>query len=78
MINSIQRINCDECYGHGVIFYGDEDNYAVEPCECVANGQRYLLLLFARTKTKKGLDYQAWLYRRVQQSNRQRKKKGSK
>ena len=36
MINSLQRINCDECYGHGVIFYGDNDDYAVEPCECVA------------------------------------------
>jgi len=36
MINAIERINCDECYGHGVIFYGDDDNYDVEPCECVA------------------------------------------
>jgi len=38
MINSVEQINCDECYGHGVIFYGDNDNYSVEPCECVANG----------------------------------------
>jgi hypothetical protein len=36
MINTLERINCDECYGHGVIFYGDNDDYAVEPCECVA------------------------------------------
>jgi len=35
MINSVQRINCDECYGHGVIFYGDNDDYSIEPCECV-------------------------------------------
>jgi len=35
MINSIERINCDECYGHGVIFYGDNDDYGIEPCECV-------------------------------------------
>jgi len=38
MINSVEQINCDECYGHGVIFYGDENNFDVEPCECVANG----------------------------------------
>jgi hypothetical protein len=37
MINSIERINCDECYGHGVIFYGDNDDYAVEPCECIGS-----------------------------------------
>jgi len=35
MINAIDRINCDECYGHGVIFYGDDNDYGVEPCECV-------------------------------------------
>ena len=36
MINSVQRVKCDECYGHGVIFYGDANDYSVEPCECVA------------------------------------------
>jgi hypothetical protein len=36
MINTLERINCDECHGHGVIFYGDNDDYGVEPCECVA------------------------------------------
>ena len=36
MINALERINCDECHGHGVIFYGDNDDYGVEPCECVA------------------------------------------
>lgn len=36
MIKSVERINCDECYGHGVIFYGDDETYDIEPCECVA------------------------------------------
>lgn len=35
MINAITRIECDECLGYGVIFWGDETNYDVEPCECV-------------------------------------------
>jgi len=38
MINSVQIIDCSSCYGQGVIFYGDENNFDVEPCECVANG----------------------------------------
>ena len=38
MINSIQTIDCDTCYGRGVIFYGDSNDYHIEPCECVANG----------------------------------------
>lgn len=36
MINAIEKIKCDECYGSGFIFYGDENTYDVEPCECVA------------------------------------------
>lgn len=35
MINSLTRINCDECHGHGVIFWGNDEDYDVEPCECV-------------------------------------------
>ena len=38
MINTLTRINCDECHGHGVIFWGNNEDYDVEPCECVANG----------------------------------------
>ena len=34
MINAIERINCDECHGNGIIFYGDNDDYGIEPCEC--------------------------------------------
>ncbi len=36
MIKSLERIACDTCHGYGVIFYGDNDDYATEPCECVA------------------------------------------
>lgn len=35
MINAISKVNCDECKGAGYIFWGDEDNYDVEHCECV-------------------------------------------
>jgi len=27
--------NCDECGGAGFVFFGDENNYDVEPCSCV-------------------------------------------
>lgn len=37
MINSVETIDCDNCYGSGHIFYGDNEDYHVEPCECVAN-----------------------------------------
>ena len=29
--------NCDECGGAGFLFWGNENNYDVEPCECVAD-----------------------------------------
>jgi hypothetical protein len=29
--------NCDECGGAGFVFFGDENNYDVEPCECIAD-----------------------------------------
>jgi hypothetical protein len=35
MINAITKIECDECKGNGYIFWGDEENYDVEECECV-------------------------------------------
>lgn len=34
MINSVQVIDCSDCNGVGVIFYGDNEDYAVEPCGC--------------------------------------------
>ena len=36
MLNGITKIKCDECHGAGFIFWGDENNYDVETCECVA------------------------------------------
>ncbi len=27
-------ISCDFCYGKGWLYYGNEDNYNVDPCEC--------------------------------------------
>ncbi len=35
MINTVETVKCDECYGQGYIFYGDNDDYGVEPCQCV-------------------------------------------
>jgi len=34
MINSVQSIKCDTCNGYGYLFYGDENDYSVESCEC--------------------------------------------
>jgi len=36
MINSVQIIDCSSCYGEGIIFIGDENDYSIEPCECVS------------------------------------------
>ena len=35
MINAVQVIKCSACYGEGLVFIGDENDYHVEPCECV-------------------------------------------
>ena len=29
--------SCDECGGAGFLFFGNENNYDVEPCDCIAN-----------------------------------------
>ena len=34
MINSVMTIPCEECNGVGLIFFGDEQNYDVETCDC--------------------------------------------
>jgi len=34
--------NCDECGGAGFVFFGDERNYDVEPCDCVNDGSLFL------------------------------------
>ncbi len=44
MINSVLSIPCNTCYGHGIIFIGDNHDYNIEPCECVANANDGLTL----------------------------------
>ena len=44
MINSVLSIPCDTCYDYGVVFLGDNNDYAVEPCDCVANANDGLTL----------------------------------
>ena len=58
MINALDRIKCDECYGHGVIFYGDNDDYGVEPCECVAQWQGIAKNNYAESPTQKMAGHQ--------------------
>jgi len=41
MVNSVLTIKCGECLGHGLIFFGDNEDYHVEGCECVANEQLF-------------------------------------
>jgi hypothetical protein len=32
---TISVIVCEDCLGFGAIFWGDENSYDVEPCDCV-------------------------------------------
>jgi hypothetical protein len=34
MINSVMSFACDECDGYGYLFFGDNENYDTEPCDC--------------------------------------------
>ena len=36
-LNDILAIECDECGGAGFLFFGDENNYDCEPCDCVTD-----------------------------------------
>lgn len=35
MIDYLIVEKCDTCYDRGVIFIGDNNEYWIEPCECV-------------------------------------------
>lgn len=35
MINSALTIPCDVCNDYGVIFFGDNNDFDCEPCDCV-------------------------------------------
>jgi hypothetical protein len=32
--NSVLAIKCGECYGNGLIFFGDNKDFHVVSCEC--------------------------------------------
>lgn len=34
MVKDLMVIPCDECGGAGFLFWGDENNFDVEACEC--------------------------------------------
>jgi hypothetical protein len=38
MINSVYSVECSTCHGNGIVFFGDNEDYHIDPCECVANG----------------------------------------
>lgn len=35
MINSVMSFACDECNGYGYLFFGDNENYDTEACDCL-------------------------------------------
>jgi hypothetical protein len=35
MIKEIISVACDDCGGAGFLFFGSENDYDVEPCDCV-------------------------------------------
>lgn len=35
MINSVLQVECSECHGHGIVFFGNDYDYDCEPCDCV-------------------------------------------
>lgn len=34
MINSVMQIDCSECNSTGLIFFGNENDFDVETCDC--------------------------------------------
>ena len=37
MINSVLAIDCSECNSTGLIFFGNDNDFDVETCDCVDN-----------------------------------------
>ena len=35
MINTAYSVDCQNCGGRGVVFFGDNYDYSIEPCVCV-------------------------------------------
>jgi hypothetical protein len=40
----IIAIPCDECNGAGFLFYGNDEDYSVMPCDCVDENKDELTL----------------------------------
>ena len=36
-LKDVIAISCDECGGAGFLFFGDNDNFDVESCDCVTD-----------------------------------------
>lgn len=43
-IKEIVSVACDECGGAGFIFFGNECDYDVEPCDCVVDVEDELIV----------------------------------
>jgi hypothetical protein len=43
-LKEIVSVACDECGGAGFIFFGNENDFDVEPCDCVADVEDELTL----------------------------------
>ena len=43
-LNEIVAVACDECGGAGFIFFGNENDFDVETCDCVADVEDELTL----------------------------------
>lgn len=40
-LKEIIAVACDECNGAGFIFWGDDNNFDVEPCDCIDDGSLF-------------------------------------
>lgn len=36
-LSNVIAVACDECGGAGFIFFGNENDFDVQPCDCVAD-----------------------------------------
>ena len=50
-LSEIIAVACDDCGGAGFIFYGNENDFDVETCDCVADVEDELTLQGIKTMT---------------------------
>jgi hypothetical protein len=43
-LSNVTAVACDECGGAGFIFFGNENDYDVMPCDCIADVEDELTL----------------------------------